>query len=74
MYGRAATPLAGPHGSALPCPAVPPIPPRAPRVQLSILGKVRQVLLPDIFNRSLLSLRGGAGANDPVFTCRKGAT
>ena len=40
--------------------------PRDDRVQLSILGKggkVRQVLLPEIVSRSLLSLRGDAGAN-----------
>jgi integrase/recombinase XerD len=45
------------------------------RVQLSITGKggkVRQVLLPEIVSRSLLSLRGDAGANDPVFASRKG--
>ena len=45
------------------------------RVQLSITGKggkVRQVLLPEIVSRSLLSLRGDAGANDPVFVSRKG--
>jgi integrase/recombinase XerD len=45
------------------------------RVQLSIAGKggkVRQVLLPEIVSRSLLSLRGDAGANDPVFASRKG--
>ena len=45
------------------------------RVQLSISGKggkVRQVLLPEIVSRSLLSLRGDAGANDPVFASRKG--
>jgi len=44
-------------------------------VQLSILGKgekPRQVLLPDIVSRSLLTLRGDAGANDPVFASRKG--
>jgi len=44
-------------------------------VQLSILGKggkQRQVLLPDIVSRSLLTLRGDAGANDPVFAGRKG--
>jgi integrase/recombinase XerD len=35
-------------------------------------GKVRQVLLPEIVSRSLLSLRGDAGANDPVFASRKG--
>ena len=40
------------------------------RVQLSIVGKggvVRQVLLPAAVSRSLLSLRGDAGANDAVF-------
>jgi integrase/recombinase XerD len=45
------------------------------RVQLSVTGKggkVRQVLLPEIVSRSLLSLRGDAGANDPVFVGRKG--
>jgi integrase/recombinase XerD len=45
------------------------------RVQLNVLGKggkVRQVLLPEIVSRSLLSLRGGAGANDPVFAKRNG--
>jgi integrase/recombinase XerD len=45
------------------------------RVQLSITGKggkVRQVLLPEIVSRSLLSLRGDAGANDPVFASRQG--
>jgi integrase/recombinase XerD len=44
-------------------------------VQLSITGKggkVRQVLLPEIVSRSLLSLRGDAGANDPVFASRQG--
>jgi integrase/recombinase XerD len=49
--------------------------PRDDRMQLSILGKgskVRQVLLPDIVSRSLLSLRGDAGTNDPVFASRKG--
>jgi integrase/recombinase XerD len=35
-------------------------------------GKVRQVLLPEIVSRSLLSLRGDAGATDPVFASRKG--
>ena len=43
-------------------------------LQLLITGKgrkVRQVLLPEIVSRSLLSLRGGAGANDPVFASRK---
>jgi integrase/recombinase XerD len=45
------------------------------QVQLSILGnggKQRQVLLPDIVSRSLLTLRGDAGANDPVFANRWG--
>jgi integrase/recombinase XerD len=45
------------------------------RVQLSIVGKggvVRQVLLPAAVSRSLLSLRGDAGTNDPVFASRKG--
>jgi integrase/recombinase XerD len=45
------------------------------RVQLSINGKggkVRQVLLPEIVSRSLLSLRGDAGDNGPVFASRKG--
>ena len=45
------------------------------RVQLSIIGKgdkSRNVLLPEVVSRSLLSLRGDAGANDPVFASRKG--
>ena len=45
------------------------------QVQLSITGKggrVRQVLLPETVSRSLLSLRGDAGASDPVFVSRKG--
>jgi integrase/recombinase XerD len=45
------------------------------RAQLSITGKggkVRHVLLPEIVSRSLLSLRGDAGADDPVFVSRKG--
>jgi integrase/recombinase XerD len=49
--------------------------PRGERVQLSITGKggkVRQVLLPEIVSRSVLSLRGDASANDPVFASRKG--
>jgi site-specific recombinase XerD len=49
--------------------------PRDDRVQLSILGKggkVRQVLLPEIVSRALLSLRGNAGDNDPVFASREG--
>ena len=50
---------------------------RDKRVQLSITvkgGKLRQVLLPEIASRSLLSLRGDAGANDPVFVSRKGGS
>src|SRR5262245_54240592 len=50
---------------------------RDDRVQLSITGKggrVRQVLLPDIVSRSLLSLRGDTGVNDPVFANRKGGS
>jgi len=49
--------------------------PRDNRVQLSILGKggkVRQVLLPDVVSRSLLTLRGDASAKDAVFASRKG--
>ena len=49
--------------------------PRDDRVQLSITGKggkVRQVLLPEIVSRALLSLRGEAGANDAVFPSREG--
>jgi integrase/recombinase XerD len=49
--------------------------PRDERVQLSITGKggkVRQVLLPEIPSRSLLSLRAGAGESAPVFASRKG--
>jgi integrase/recombinase XerD len=49
--------------------------PRDDRVQLSILGKggkVRQVLLPEIVSRALLSIRGDAGADDPVFPSREG--
>ena len=49
---------------------------RDQRVQLSITGKggkVRQVLLPEIVSRSLLSLRGDAGAGDAIFASRKGA-
>lgn len=48
---------------------------REDRVQLSVTGKggtIRQVLLPAIVSRSLLSLRGDAGNNDPVFASRKG--
>ena len=49
--------------------------PREERVQLSVLGKgekIRQVLLPEIVSRSLLSMRDDAGADDPVFASRKG--
>ena len=49
--------------------------PRDDRVQLSVTGKggfVRQVLLPEVVSKSLLSIRGDAGANDPVFPSRKG--
>lgn len=49
--------------------------PRDARVQLSVTGKgrkVRQVLLPESASTLLLSLRGDAGANDPVFASRKG--
>jgi integrase/recombinase XerD len=49
--------------------------PRDDRVQLSVTGKggfVRQVLLPAIVSKSLLSLRGEAGADAPVFASRKG--
>ena len=51
--------------------------PRDDRVQLSIKGKggkLRQVLLPEVVSRSLLSLRSDAGANDPVFASRKGGS
>ena len=44
------------------------------QVQLSVVGKggvMRQVLLPEAVSRALLSLRGDAGANDPVFASRK---
>jgi integrase/recombinase XerD len=44
------------------------------QVQLSITGKggiTRQVLLPEAVSRSLLSLRGDAGANDALFASRK---
>jgi len=50
--------------------------PRDERVQLSIQGKggkVRQVLLPEIVSRSLLSLRGDDADTDaPVFASRMG--
>src|SRR5262245_32483857 len=45
------------------------------RVQLSVLGKGhkrREVLLPEVVARSLVSLRGDAGANDPVFASPRG--
>jgi len=44
------------------------------QVQLSVVGKggvARQVLLPEALSRALVSLRGDAGANDPVFASRK---
>jgi integrase/recombinase XerD len=49
--------------------------PRDERVQLSVTGKggfVRQVLLPEVVSKSLLGLRGEAGAEAPVFASRKG--
>jgi len=45
------------------------------RVQLTVLGKGhkrREVQLPEVVARSLLSLRGDAGANDPVFALPRG--
>jgi integrase/recombinase XerD len=46
------------------------------QVQLSVLGKggiTRQVLLPEVVSKSLLSLRGDAGNNDPIFvSCKSG--
>lgn len=45
------------------------------KVQLSVLGKGhkrREVLLPEVVGRSLRSLRGDAGANDPVFASPRG--
>jgi site-specific recombinase XerD len=45
---------------------------RDDRVQLSITGKVRQVLLPEIVSRSLLSLRGDAGDGDHLLRSRLG--
>ena len=41
-------------------------------IKAACSSQVRQVLLPEIVSRSLLSLRGDAGANDPVFASRKG--
>jgi site-specific recombinase XerD len=44
------------------------------RVQLNVLGKrgkVRQVLLPEVVSRSLLSLRADAGPGDPVFRSQR---
>jgi len=44
------------------------------QVQLNVVGKggvERNVLLPEAVSRSLLSLRGDAGANDPLFASRK---
>jgi Phage integrase family len=48
---------------------------RDDKVQLSVTGKggkVRQVLLPETVSKSLLALRGDAGANDPVFASGTG--
>jgi integrase/recombinase XerD len=45
------------------------------RVQLNVLGKggkVRNVVLPEVVSRSLLSLRNEARADDPVFVDKKG--
>jgi integrase/recombinase XerD len=45
------------------------------QVQLNVVGKggiERNVLLPEAVSRSLLSLHGDAGPNDPVFASRKG--
>jgi integrase/recombinase XerD len=45
------------------------------QVQLHVLGKggkEREVLLPEVVSRSLLSQRGDASVNDPVFASRKG--
>ena len=47
------------------------------QLQLSVTGKggvVRQVLLPEAVSRALLSLRGDAGANDPLFASGKTGT
>jgi integrase/recombinase XerD len=49
--------------------------PRDKGVQLNVMGTggvERNVLLPEAVSRSLLSLRGDAGPNDPVFASRKG--
>jgi integrase/recombinase XerD len=35
-------------------------------------GLVRQVLLPEVVSKSLLSIRGDAGNNDAAFASRKG--
>jgi integrase/recombinase XerD len=49
------------------------LPRDAGRVHITDKGrKVHQVVLPEIVCRLLLSLRGDAGANDPVFANRKG--
>ena len=45
------------------------------KVRLSVLGKDhkrREVLLPEVVSHSLLSLRGDAGANDPVVASPRG--
>ena len=39
----------------------------------SLSLSLRQVLLPETVSKSLLVLRGDAGANDPVFASRTGA-
>ena len=44
------------------------------QVQLSVLGKGskrREVLFPEVVGRSLRSLRGDAGAGDPLFPSRR---
>jgi integrase/recombinase XerD len=45
------------------------------KVQLSVLGKghkLREVVLPEVVGRSILSLRGDAGADDPIFRSPRG--
>jgi integrase/recombinase XerD len=47
------------------------------QVQLTVVGKgdePRNILLPEIVSRSLLSPHGDAGNNDPVFASRKGGS
>jgi site-specific recombinase XerD len=51
------------------------IPRHGGKIQLSVLGKGhkrREVLLPEVVGRSLLSFRGDAGANDPLFASPQG--